>query len=303
MDYPEREYTGTVYIGVVGTPKVHVDAYSSIQRLHKWAGDEGPIYQYATKGFEARQRHIDKFLQSRHDFILLLDSDQTFPADTLDRLRHWRMPYVTGLYMFRSDALRPIWFEWQEENRFPMIPYFEIPPRGQLVKLGASGWGCMLVHRSVFEAVEPLLKGEPFVAEDDMDIWPYDLSQITKAIKMLEEGGASPKVREAALYILKDEIKPLRVVKDNVGSDLRFPYYAREAGFTLYGDPDVRCGHMIHYPVSVADLEKMPAQEIENSRKLFKEGMVVKETDRLAEARKPIDDMDVSELIEAVKDV
>ena len=38
-----------------------------------------------------------------------------------------------------------------------------------------------------------------------------------------------------------------------MGSDIRFPFFARQAGFTLWGDPDVRCGHMLNYPLSPDD--------------------------------------------------
>lgn len=305
-DIESKEYTGTAYIGVAGTSQVHIEAVTSINRIHKWAGDAGPIFHHATKGFESRQMHIDNFLKSKHDFLLMLDGDQIFPNDTLDRLRHHRLPYVSGLYMFRSSIPRPIWFKWQKDNGFPMLPYYDIPEEGKLVKLGASGWGCILVHRDVIMGVRDLLKGEPEVIEDDMDIHPYDLKRILGAIQMLEQEGGDPSVRAAAVHMLKEEIRPLRYVKDNVGSDLRFPYFAREAGFTLWGDPDVRCGHLIEYAVTPEDLiriEQSNPQGFETNRQEYTEKAPKAERKRLAAARKEYEQIDVSGLIEQVRAV
>ena len=301
-----KEYTGTAYIGVVGNSTVNIEAYASIYHIHTWAGDSGPKYLSATKGFESRQAHINNFLATNHDFLLLLDGDQTFPPDTLDRLRSHKLPYVSGLYMFRSHIPRPIWFKWQEKNEFPMMPYYEIPQDDSLVKLGASGWGCILVHREVILAVRELLKGEKEVIEDDMDIWPYDLPRILKAIKMIELEGASAKVRDVAVATLKEEIRPLRVAKDNIGSDLRFPFFAREAGYTLWGDPQVRCGHIIQYAITPQDLisTAMTNKEgFEANRRMFTEEGPKEEIARLAKIQDTIKDLDVSELIKAAKAV
>lgn len=297
----KKEYTGSVYIGVVGTSHIHVNASSSINAIHRWAGDGAPYYLSATKGFEARQSHINNFIDSKHDFMLLLDHDQTFPADTLDRLRSHKLPYVSGLYMFRSATPRPIWFKWQKKNEFPFVPYYEIPERGKLVKLAASGWGCMLVHRDVVMAVRELLKDEKEITEDDMDVWPYDIHRIMAAIKMLEAAGEKDNVRSKAVSMLKEEIRPLRVVKDNIGSDLRFPFFAREAGFVLWGDPDVRCGHFIDYPVTPDDFEQMNPKDIEHNRKQFTGEMVRKEKNKLKEAMKSITNIKATDLIEAVE--
>lgn len=293
----DKEYTGSVYIGVVGQSHILVDANASINQIHRWHGDIGPIYISATKGFEARQQHLNSFMESRCDFLLLLDHDQIFQPDTLDRLRHHRLPYVTGYYMFRSAIPRPVWFSWQKENRFPMTPYYEVPERGKLVKLGASGWGCMLVHREVVEGVRGLLKGEKEILEDDMDIWPYDLKRILAALQALETHGDKRNVREVAVSTLREEIRPLRYVKDNIGSDLRFPFFAREAGYTLWGDPDVRCGHFINYPVSPDDYEQMNQDAFDRNRQDFSVNMVKGERKRLAEAAKEYADMNAMEVL------
>lgn len=263
------EYSGTCYIGVVGPDLEIGEARDSIEGITRRNGDGRTVYVRATKGYEARQLHFANWLQhTAHPFMLLLDHDMIFSPDTLERLRSHRLPYVSGFYMRRRyQPLAPVWFELGPRGRFPMKPWTSDPERGRLHPLGASGWGCILIHRDVCRAVAGVLKGEPFVIEDDLDVYPYDLTAIMAAIKglrTLTTEKPSPSTLYPALNehvtVLEREIRPLRVVKDSVGSDLRFPFYAREAGFVLMGDPDVRPAHVLDYPLTPDDYSDLPAE-------------------------------------------
>ena len=105
------------------------------------------------------------------------------------------------------------------------------------------------------EAVKPLLKGECFVLEDDMDIWPYDTGAVLDSIRKLrslyDENAAMIKATNLGIGLdaitepletLENEIRILRGTKEPLGSDIRFPFLAKQAGFTLYGDPAHRIG-------------------------------------------------------------
>lgn len=239
-----KEYEGTVYIGVVGPELIPAKAMVSIMNIARRDGDAIPQFHFATKGFEARQNHFNKFMESGHDFILMLDHDMIFPADTLERLRSHNLPYVSGLYMRRQYApLGSIWFE-PFSGEWPFVPFLDYPERGRLHEIGASGWGCILIHREVIESTREILKGEWDIIEDDMDVWPYD-------IKAVLEG--------------KEQIRPLRMNNKPVGSDVRFPFYAQAAGWTLWGDPDVRPKHIADYPISPDD---WGGQNLETDREL-----------------------------------
>jgi len=239
-------YSGTAYLGVVGPEQDFAAAWKSIANIKKRPHDAGPFFFNGTKGYELRQLHINKFLESDHDWLLLLDHDMTFPSDTLERLRSHGKSFVSGLYMRRQIApMAPIWYYHNPDNEWPNHPYATVPERGKLHQIAASGWGCMLVHRQVIEDTRPILKGEPEVIEDDMDIWPYDLDTVFEA---LDRGD---------IDTLRQELRPLTGQKSTVqGSDLRFPFYARQAGHQLWGDPDVRCGHLLFYPLSPDDFER-----------------------------------------------
>lgn len=228
-----QEFDGSCYIGVVGSDMIPTLAATSIVSIEKRDGDSGPHFITATKGYAARQEHFNKFLDSEHAFMLLLDHDMIFDPDTLERLRSHGAPYVSGYYLRRQFA--PMYSVWYRpfDGHWPMEPFLDEPERGRLHELGASGWGCVLIHRHVIEDTRGVLKGELDVIEDDMDVWPYDLAAVRRG---------------------DEQMRPLRGIKDQiVGSDIRYPFYAKAAGWTLQGDPDVRPKHILSYPLSPDD--------------------------------------------------
>ena len=272
-----KEYTGSCYIGVVGPETDFADCTASINAILRRPGDSLPQRFSATKGYEARQKHINIFMDSpQYSFILLLDHDQIFQEHTLERLRSHKLPYVSGLYMRRQIApIAPVWFR-EFRGQWPMEPWVGPVERGKLHKLGASGWGCTLVHRDVFTAVREILKGEWDVLEDDMDIWPYSIDVIMSSLKalrsILDERPANSTLYPALEHhvsTLELEIRPLRADREVVGSDIRFPFFAKQAGFQLYGDPDVRCGHMLNYNLTADDYDHLcrNSAEVEKAKK------------------------------------
>lgn len=256
----EQKYEGSVYIGVVGAEHENDECRDTIEQMTRRDGDTPPQYIRATKGYEARQMHLNNWYEeNKHPFLLLLDRDMRFPVDALERLRKHERPYLSGLYMRRRFApIAPVWFEYNAAPQMPMIPFTQVPAPNTLYRIGASGWGCILMHRDVVTAVKPLLKGEPEILEDDMDIHPYDLGRIREAIKMLDD----PAQVKRAAKILRQEIRPLRGLKDTVGSDIRFPFFARLAGYDLYGDASVMCDHMLAYPLSPTDYAGQSAANV-----------------------------------------
>lgn len=242
----------SVYIGVSGGEMDYGICRDSIEQMHRATAEDAITYARATKGYEARQMHVNKFIASSHEWLLLLDHDMVFPRDTLTRLLSHGRTFVSGYYLFRqvSPSLRPIWFGPPYDGAnggslWPLPPVVVDPERGRLHELGASGWGCTLLHRSVIEDTRKLLKGEQDIIEDAMTFWPYDAGAVIAAIN------------RGDIEALRQELRPLRGTFDGggrmVGSDVRYAWFARQAGHILYGDPDVRCGHVTLYAVHPDD--------------------------------------------------
>ncbi len=281
-----KDYEGSTYIGVVGPETDYGVSWRSIVGLAKRTGDSDPNFYSGTKGYELRQLHVDKFMASHHAFLLMLDHDMVFASDTLERLRSHKKPYVSGLYMRRMfNPIAPIWFENNPRGLWPAEPMTRDPERGRLHPLGGSGWGCLLLHREVIEATRVILKGEPEIIEDAMSVWPYDLGVVLDAVRGLRALVEEKPTRstllpalEAHTATLEAEIRPLRGEKrDPIGSDIRFPFYARAAGFLLLGDPDVRPAHMVNYQLTPNDFTQSGAD--------FQEALYKDSTKRVGVAR------------------
>jgi hypothetical protein len=205
--------------------------------------------------------------------MLLLDGDEIYRPDVLEKLRAHKLSYVCAYTLRRRWApLVPLWFKPAGRHAWPREPWTGVPESGKLHELGGSGWGGVLIHRDVAEAVRPLLKGEPFVIEDDMDVWPYDLARVMAAIRGLRTLTTETisltqetlrRSMEEYTQVLEEEIRPLRILKDHVGSDVRFPFFAREAGYVLMGDPDTRAEHIINYPLNPDDYDGQPPEKMQ----------------------------------------
>lgn len=273
-------YKGSCYIGVVGSEDENGECRDTIERIERKTGDTAPVFIRATKGYEARQMHLNNWYENtKHPFMLLLDSDMKFPVHTLKRLRAHGLPFVSGLYMRRRYApIAPVWFEQGEAGAMPMTPFTAVPMENTIYKLGASGWGCILIHRDVVTATRPLLKGEAEIIEDDMDVYPYDLRVVMDALNNFSDDNA----RET-IEVLRKEIRPLRGLKDSVGSDIRFPFFARLAGFELHGDTGVMCEHMLNYPISPMDYVNQSAGNVRDLALKTFDG-VRRERDRIRKA-------------------
>lgn len=132
--------------------------------------------RYGTGGLvEARNRIAASFLETGHEWLLSMDTDMGFAPDTLNRLVAAADPVarpVVGALCFinsevRSDGMggvvtvpKPSVFFWGTTpdhvdgtnggtGFLPMIQY----PADTVVECSGTGAACILVHRSVFEAI------------------------------------------------------------------------------------------------------------------------------------------------------
>lgn len=284
-----KKYIGSAYIGVVGSENENGECRDTIEQIQRTKRDLPPQYIRATKGYEARQMHLNNWYEgTKHPFLLLLDHDMKFPPHTLARLRAHGLPFISGLYMRRRyNPIAPVWFEYGELGKMPALPFTAPPQANTVYKIGGSGWGCMLIHRDVVTATRKLLKGEPDIIEDDMDIYPYDLKRVMAAIHGLAKEITSDNTNKNILMnftaVLTDEIRPLRGLKDTVGSDIRYPFFARLAGFDLHGDTGVMCEHMLNYPLHPNDYNKLPAENVRDLTISIRED-VMRERKRIEQA-------------------
>jgi len=152
------------------------------------------------------------------EWLFMFDADETIPPQTLMRLLSWNLPIVSGV-VFIAHINRPIPAIYQYDSRKQGRHYYKskiteleyylarhkdeqsaelsvvLPAtRDELIECDVVGCGCILIHRSVFEAIKP----------------PYFV---------LNSGNRA------------------------AGEDFSFCRKATRAGFKIYADPGVLCGH------------------------------------------------------------
>jgi hypothetical protein len=109
-----------------------------------------------------RNELVDRFMTtSTAEWLLMVDSDEQLSLDAFDKLigavHDKDRPIVAGLYFgawpgdFYPTAMPLIFRREPDSTRFlPLVDY----PHDSLIEIDSAGTGCLLIHRSVFEAFQ-----------------------------------------------------------------------------------------------------------------------------------------------------
>lgn len=134
---------------------------------------------------DARNSLTETFLKSETEWMFWMDSDMTFPEDTLVKLfkvaEEKKAKMVTGIYYQRKGMNYPVLWSRGEEleesgtktgfnnpialkNKYVGTFIFPHKDKKEPFTAHAAGFGCVLVHRSVLEVMPrpwfKFLKGE-----------------------------------------------------------------------------------------------------------------------------------------------
>jgi len=123
--------------------------------MHKCGQDRKPISLHMNHGsniVSQRQDLASEILKNtRADYILWLDSDMHFPSDLIDKMLNRKCKIVGVPYATRTRPIRSTAFA----SRFDYNARLnKSTTREKLEKVAALGFGCVLIHRSVFDAME-----------------------------------------------------------------------------------------------------------------------------------------------------
>jgi hypothetical protein len=134
---------------------------------------------------DARNSLTEGFLKGPSEWMFWMDSDMTFPEDTLVKLfkvaEEQKAKMVTGIYYQRKGMNYPVLWSRGEEliesgtktglnnpiaatNKYVGTFIFPHKDKKEPFKAHAAGFGCVLIHRSVLEVMPrpwfKFLKGE-----------------------------------------------------------------------------------------------------------------------------------------------
>jgi hypothetical protein len=86
-----------------------------------------------------------------YDYLFAVDSDMTFPSDTLTRLMAHDVDLVSGIYM--KKRLDPVEYEIYSKDQQGKL-YSIVPESQSLFEIDACGFGCVLIKTSVFDRID-----------------------------------------------------------------------------------------------------------------------------------------------------
>ena len=168
---------------------------------------------------EARNKIIDLFAENYPacDWLLMLDTDMTFSPDLLERLMAvadpTEAPIVGGLCFAggRSNEPYPTIYRLVQNEGYATVDRVHDYPRDALVKVGATGAACLLMHRAALATMQA-----QFGKTDTGATNPYP---------WFVEGAVGPK-------------------GEPWGEDIAFCLRAHALGIPVHVHTGVRLGHM-----------------------------------------------------------
>ncbi len=93
----------------------------------------------------------DIFMQTGYEWLFLLNDDHIFPPDTLLKLLAHDKDFVTGVYVKKQVPYSPVLYDRIEDGKL-IQKQFKTGESG-LIPIVGCGDGCLLIRRSVFEAI------------------------------------------------------------------------------------------------------------------------------------------------------
>ena len=127
----------------------------------------GPVhYTKASMSWHelARNQIVENMLG---DWVLMLDTDHVFSPDLLERLLHIRAKHnallVSGIYCYKFPPHAPVVNMWtgNDEENLRLTPVLEWDRTAEVIEVGATGAGCMLIDRKLLKRVQHTF-GAPF---------------------------------------------------------------------------------------------------------------------------------------------
>lgn len=174
---------------------------------------------------DGRNQLIEAFLAGRGEWLWMVDADESWPLDALYQLADAAdpeaRPIMAGAYLYQSAADRSVWpsFGWPEQapweggERYPRT--VDAMAARRPVEVAWAGGGCLLIHRTVLEALAARNPGP----------WPwfgYDPNPHKPGVMLTEDMTFCARARGAGFPIFAHT--GVRGVHHDKAVDLRFEH-------------------------------------------------------------------------------
>lgn len=180
---------------------------------------------------KARCMLVDTALTANVDIMWFVDRD-TFPPPHAGQLidQAQELGIVSGLYFSRRAPFTPQAYvrAWESGNEGKYWPLINYPSTGLMV-VDAVGGGCLAIRTDVF-----------------LHMQEYYKERLASSLALVEDKCKDdPDAEEAVEWLMRYSryLSPWFEFLDKKGEDLYFCERAREAGYVIWLNVDVKCAH------------------------------------------------------------
>lgn len=101
------------------------------------------------------------------EFLLMIDADNSFEPDLafnmLNLMKKFTIPVLTGVYLLKTEPHSPVIYSYDKDaDKYRPLKGWKEDMTGKIFQIGASGAGCLMIRRDVFNVIEQELKETPF---------------------------------------------------------------------------------------------------------------------------------------------
>ena len=159
------------------------------------------------------------FLDGDADYIFWMDDDTAPPNDAITRLVKSGRDFIGGIYYLPAVPYNPIAYKRDKDTGL-YAPIYSFP-EGALIQVDSIGFGCTLVHRSVYEKIK---EGHKVFVRTNGSLCAMDKRYVLKPEVDAHSKPMKPYVR-AGIY-------HEQYVPQDKDDTRQFPFYQLEYGRT-----------------------------------------------------------------------
>ena len=187
---------------------------------------------------------VDRFLKGDAEWLFWVDADTIVPPAAIQRLMGLGKTLASGLYYGKNPPHNPIaYVKWNKA--YVSIEKSQAWEVGEILPVDASGMGCMLTHRSVYEDIKA---NYTVLQRDGGGLMP---------VRNTDMIGALDEKHEHDGKVYKGQLRT-RMIQPTV-ENWKFPYFGLEFGRTediwffelaareghkVWLDTGLECGHL-----------------------------------------------------------
>lgn len=191
------------------------------------------------------------------EWIFFIDYDTVPPLDALPRLLALDRPFCGGVYYHRNDPHMPLLY-WRnpETGLYGVIADYE---KGALVEVDATGMGCTLIHRQVFDDIVANYRQFSRSDGSQMLVHVDDIKRDKVPSRMRKDGIVYDtgqgyyhvnKVAPTMAEVMDEKPFPFFEMEHERTEDMGFCERAKRVGYDIVVDTSIECQHWHYMPIT-----------------------------------------------------